>query len=93
MWICGEIGERIGRRDGLSARQELENSSIDVAAALAHAGDSNMSDESIEAFNTQLNRSTSRLTPSVSTANERVSYSVSSAYVPLAVLVPLLPPG
>ena len=42
-------------RDGLTARQELENSSIDVAAALAHAGDSDMSDASIEAFNAQLN--------------------------------------
>ena len=42
-------------RDHLTARQELENSSIDVAAALQFAGDSDMSDESIEAFNTQLN--------------------------------------
>ena len=41
-------------RDGLSAREELENSSIDVAAALAHAGESDMSDDSIAAFNTQL---------------------------------------
>lgn len=41
-------------KENLSARQELENSSIDVAAALAFAGDSDMSDESIEAWNTQL---------------------------------------
>jgi hypothetical protein len=41
-------------RDGLSARQELENSSIDVVAALEHAGQSGMSDESIDAFNAQL---------------------------------------
>ena len=41
--------------EGLSARKELENQSIDVAAALTHASESDMSDESIDAFNAQLN--------------------------------------
>ena len=42
-------------REKLSAREQLEDASIDVAAALTHASDSDMSDESIAAFNTQLN--------------------------------------